>query len=85
TFGTAKVFKDIKIVLGAVAPTPVRAHSAEEIIRGSRVDEKVIEKCAQAASDEARPRASSFRASPSYKKKIVKLFTMRAIKQLMRG
>ncbi len=78
-----EVCKDIKIVLGSVAPTPMRAYSAEKIIRGKRTDEAIIEKCAQAASDEAHPRAGSIRAPAEYKKAIVKVFTMRAIKQII--
>ena len=74
-----KVCKDIKIVLGNVAPTPMRARSAEEIIRGKRIDEAVINSCAQAASDEAHPRPGSIRASAEYKKAMVKVFTKQAI------
>ena len=76
-----KVCKDIKIVLGNVAPTPMRARSAEEIIRGKRIDEAVINSCAQAASDEAHPRPGSIRASAEYKKAMVKVFTKQAIKE----
>ena len=73
--------RDIKIVLGAVAPTPIRAHSAEEIIKGRRIDEAMIDTCAQVASDEAHPRPDSIRASPEYKKAMIRLF----IKQAIRG
>ncbi len=76
-----KVCRDIKIVLGNVAPTPIRARSAEEIIRGKRIDEAIIDRCAQAASDEAHPRPGSIRASAEYKKAMVKVFTKQAIKE----
>jgi len=82
TLESGGVCKDIKIALASVASTPVRACSAEEIIRGKRIDEAVIEKCAQAASDEAHPRSGSIRASQEYKKLIVKVYTTRAIQQL---
>ena len=78
-----KVCKDIKIVLGNVAPTPMRACSAEEIIRGKRIDEAIIDSCAQAASDEAHPRPGSIRASAEYKKAMVKVFTKQAIKEAL--
>lgn len=76
-----KVCKDVKIVLGNVAPTPMRARSAEEIIRGKRIDEAIIDSCARAASDEAHPRSGSIRASPEYKKAMVKVFTKRALRE----
>ncbi len=76
-----KVCRDIKIVLGNVAPTPMRAHNAEEIIRGKRIDEAIIDRCAQAASDEAHPRPGSIRASVEYKKAMVKVFTEEAIRE----
>jgi len=76
-----KVCRDIKIVLGNVAPTPIRARSAEEILRGKRIDEVIVDRCAQMASDEAHPRASSMRASPEYKKAMVKVFTKQAVRE----
>lgn len=75
-----KVCRDIKIVLGAVAPTPIRARNAEDIIRGKKIEESLIEKVAQAASDEAHP-ISDVRASAKYRKEIVKVLTLRAIKE----
>jgi carbon-monoxide dehydrogenase medium subunit len=76
-----RVCQDIKIVLGNVAPTPLRACYAEEVVREKKIDEALIEKCAQVAADEAHPRPGSFRASPEYKMTMVKVFTQRAIKQ----
>lgn len=76
----AKVCEDIKIVLGAVAPTPMRARQAEEIIKGKKIDDALIDKCAQVASDESRP-ITDIRASYWYRKEIVKVFTRQAIKE----
>jgi carbon-monoxide dehydrogenase medium subunit len=76
-----KVCKDIKIVLGAVAPTPMRAHKAEDIVKGERVDEALINRIAQVASDEAHPRPGSIRGSVEYKKEMVKVFTRQLIKE----
>ena len=76
----SNVCKDIKLVLGAVAPTPMRAHQAEEIIKGKKIDDALIDKCAQVASDESRP-ITDVRASDWYRKEMVKVFTRRAIKE----
>ena len=78
----SKICKDIKIVLGAVAPTPMRAREAEEILRNKRIDEVLINKSAEAAADEARP-ISDVRASAVYRKEMVKVFTRRAIKEVL--
>lgn len=76
----SNVCKDIKLVLGAVAPTPMRAHQAEEIIKVKKIDDALIDKCAQVASDESRP-ITDVRASDWYRKEMVKVFTRRAIKE----
>jgi len=75
------VCRDIKIALGAVAPTPIRARSAEGIIKGKIIDEDLIEKSAEAAQAEAHP-ISDVRASAEYRSEMVKVFTRRALRQV---
>ena len=75
--------KDAKIVLGTVAPTPLRAGKAEDILKGRRIDESLIDKAAQAASEEAHPRHGSIRGSVEYKKEMVRVLTSRAIKEIL--
>jgi carbon-monoxide dehydrogenase medium subunit len=76
-----KVCRDIRIALGAVAPTPMRARKAEEAMRGEQINEALINRTAQLASDEAHPRPGSIRGSVEYKKEMVKVFTRRLIKE----
>jgi len=71
---------DTKIVLGAVAPTPIRAHQAENVIRGKTINEGLIEEAAQIAAEEAKP-ISDVRGSASYRKEMVKVLTKGAIRQ----
>ena len=78
-----KICKDAKIVLGAVAPTPLRARKAEDVLKGRRVDGALIDRAAQAASDEAHPRHGSIRGSVEYKKEMVRVLTGRAIREIM--
>ncbi len=75
------VCRDIKIVLGAVAPTPMRAKKAEGVLRGKKVEAALIEKAAQAASAEAQP-ITDVRASAEYRKEMIKVFTRRALEQV---
>lgn len=70
---------NVKIVLGAVAPTPMRARNAEEVLEGKEMGDALIENAAQAASDESRP-ITDVRASADYRKEMVKVFTRQAIR-----
>jgi carbon-monoxide dehydrogenase medium subunit len=63
----------------------MRARSAEDILKGSKIDDALIEKAAQAASDQANPRSGSIRASAEYKKAMVKVFVKRAVKKALAG
>ncbi len=74
------VCKDVKIALGAVATTPIRASKAESILKGERFEDKLIDQAAQAAAGEARPR-SSIRGSAEYRRKMVRVLTRRAVSQ----
>jgi carbon-monoxide dehydrogenase medium subunit len=71
---------ETRIVLGAVAPTPIRARRAEEILKS---DQKLIERAAQAAADESRP-ISNVRASAEYRREMVRVLTRRALEQALK-
>jgi aerobic carbon-monoxide dehydrogenase medium subunit len=71
---------EISIVLGAVAPTPIRAGGAEAAIRGKEVTDEIIEAAARAAMQEAKP-ISNVRASADYRREMVGVLTRRALSQ----
>ena len=73
--------QDVKIVLGAVAPTPMRAKKAEGILKGQKIEPSLIEKAAQVASEEAQP-ITDVRASAAYRTEMVRVFTRRALEQV---
>lgn len=75
-----QICKDIRISLGAVAPTPIRAKRAESILKGQKLNQELIEKAAQAASEESRP-ITDFRASAEYRRDMVKVLTRRGINE----
>ena len=77
-----KTCKDARIVLGAVAPTPLRAREAENVLKSKKIDGALIDRAAQVASDEARPRVDSIRGSYEYKKEMVRVLTGRAIREI---
>jgi CO/xanthine dehydrogenase FAD-binding subunit len=74
------ICKDIRVALGAVSPTPMRVKKAEDILRGQKFSDELIEKVAQMASEEARP-INDHRASADYRRKMVKVLVRRAIEE----
>jgi len=75
-----EVLQDIKIALGAVAPTPIRAKKAEEILRRRKLDEELLKKSGQAAAREASP-IDDIRGSADYRRELLEVLTKRAITQ----
>ena len=76
-----KLCSGIRIALGAVAPTPVRAKSAETILKGKRVTPDLIQKCADVAVEETKP-ISDIRASAEYRKKMVHFLVKKMLSNL---
>jgi CO/xanthine dehydrogenase FAD-binding subunit len=74
------ICNDIRIALGAVAPTPTRVRRAEDIVRGEKLSGDVIERAAQIAAEECCP-ISDHRASAEYRTEMVKVLTKQAIQQ----
>lgn len=77
-----EVCREVRIVLGAVAPTPIRAREAESLLRGNAVDEAAIAGAAETAMREARP-ISDVRASAEYRREMVRVLTARALRQAL--
>ncbi len=67
-----------RIVLGAVAPTPMRAKAAERVLRGKQLSEELIEKAAEVAAGEAKP-ISDVRASADFRRELVGVLTRRMV------
>ena len=61
-----------------VAPTPLKAHSAEAYLQGKRLDQDSIAQAAQLAAEAARPEAD-LRGSIEYKRDMVRVLTSRAL------
>jgi aerobic carbon-monoxide dehydrogenase medium subunit len=68
---------ETRIVLGAVAPTPIRARQAEKIF----AETGDIGRASRAAMDESRP-ISNVRASAEYRREMVEVLTRRALEQV---
>jgi carbon-monoxide dehydrogenase medium subunit len=74
------ICQDIRIALGAVAPTPIRAKKAEAVLKGQKLDDVLIEKAAKAAAGESSP-IDDHRASAEYRLDMVGVLVKRAMKQ----
>ena len=72
--------REIRVVLGAVAPTPLRAQHAEALLRNQTVSGALIEAAAHTARDESRP-IGDVRGSADYRRAMVAVLTRRAIEQ----
>jgi aerobic carbon-monoxide dehydrogenase medium subunit len=67
------------ICLGAVAPTPIRARKAEEILTSGPLTDELLAEAGQAAAEAARP-ISDVRASADYRREQCDLMTRRAVR-----
>lgn len=73
-------FEEVKIALGAVAPTPIRARGAERFLVGKPVSDRSIRQAAEEAVNESRP-ITDLRASREYRLGLVRELTGQAITQ----
>ena len=71
---------DARIALGAVAPAPMRARSAEEQLRGHRVDADLLQAAANEAMAEASP-IDDVRGTARYRREMVGVLTRRTLEQ----
>jgi carbon-monoxide dehydrogenase medium subunit len=70
---------EVRIVLGAVAPTPIRARAAEGLLRGAApVTPELIAAAARKAMEESRP-TTDVRGTAEYRREMVRVLTRRAL------
>jgi len=76
--GQDNTIKTARVVLGAVAPVPMRAYSAERALTGEKPGESLFVKAAELAARESKP-LDDFRGSAEYRRAMVKVLTIRAL------
>ena len=72
----------VRVALGAVAPTPVRARAVEAALEGQPVTTDAIRSAAEAVAEQVDP-LTDFRGSSEYKRDMAVVFTRRALEQAL--
>ncbi len=79
TLDESATVSDARIVLGALAPTPIRALAAEGILTGNRLSDELLEQAATQARQEITP-ISDVRASSAYREQMTEVLVRRALR-----
>jgi carbon-monoxide dehydrogenase medium subunit len=69
---------EINVILGAVGPTPLSAQKAIDLLYQTPITKELIDQAGELAAEEALPR-DDVRASAWYRRRLVKVLTVRAI------
>ncbi len=70
----------VRISMGAVGPTPLRATQAEEFLLGKEITDATLAEAGRLAAEDASP-ITDVRASREYRKLMVEVLTTRALKE----
>ncbi len=70
----------VRIALGAVAPTPIRALRAEDLVREKEPIPKLLEWAGAAAMGECRP-IDDIRGTAAYRKELIRILVQRVLRQ----
>jgi aerobic carbon-monoxide dehydrogenase medium subunit len=71
--------REVRIALGAVAPTVIRARPAEALLRGQRLEAGLIQQAARAATADARP-IDDIRGTAQHRQAVVEALTARTLR-----
>jgi len=76
------ICQDIRIALGASAPTPMRAKQAEAVLKGKKITDNLLREAGGIASTEVEP-ISDIYASEDYRRELVKVLVKRVGKEAL--
>ena len=74
--------KDIRVVLGAVGPSPLVVEEAAQVMCGKELTPKLIEEASQIAWKAAHPVANTA-SSPKYRRDMVRVLTKNAVQEAL--
>jgi len=79
---TKKNIADVRIALGSVGVTPIRATAAEAVLRGQPLKADAFAEAGEKAKEAVDP-VSDFRGSAAYKKDMAAVFVRRALEKAL--
>jgi aerobic carbon-monoxide dehydrogenase medium subunit len=79
---TMKTIADVRIALGSVGVTPIRATAAEALLRGQPLKAEAFAEAGEKAKEAVDP-VSDFRGSAGYKKDMAGVFVRRALEKAL--
>jgi aerobic carbon-monoxide dehydrogenase medium subunit len=82
--GDANTAKSVRIVASAATEKAVRLKSAEEILSGNPLDDRLIRRAADAAVEQAEF-VADVRGSVPYKKELMRVYVQRAVRAALDG
>ena len=77
--------REVRVAMGAVAPTPIRAKEVEALLRGQEITQQLLVRMREQIQKGLAPRATSLRASPAYKKEMVGVLVEMALERLLKN
>lgn len=81
SFGSRKECKDARIVVGSMAPTPLRANRSETLLIGKTLDDNMLDTVSATVPEEMKP-IDDLPASAEYRKKVCRVLVKRALEQI---
>ncbi len=72
------ICKEVRIGLGVAAPAPMRAIKAENLLRGQKISDELLQEVAETASKEAQPR-DTLRGEAWYRRDMIKVLLKRMV------
>jgi len=79
---SAKNWQQVRIALGAVAPTPIRALHAEEALASRAIDRKVIDDASRLAAEKDAQPITDIRGSAGYRRAMVQVLVQRILAEI---
>jgi carbon-monoxide dehydrogenase medium subunit len=79
---TKQTISDVRIALGSVGVTPIRATAAEAVLRGQPLKAEAFAEAGEKAKEAVDP-LSDFRGSAAYKKEMAGVFVRRALEKAL--
>ena len=75
--------REARIVLGAVGSGPLEVTEAEDLVKGTTLNEEVLEAVGEVAQKASQPVANTI-STPGYRRKMAGVFTKKALREAMR-